>query len=154
MLICYFSIWRERSARMAFFDMRTCPHIGPKLTCHRPGTKYCVDTFFYFRTLWNPPPLILFFLPLALRHNFSPWSLFFCQCSRLLFVIIPPYLGEYHASTSSTFSGTLAASSAVMAVAVAVVAAAEDAGLQQPLRRSCAIKLLSGRMVFQQRRHE
>jgi hypothetical protein len=71
---------------MAFLDMRTCPHIGPKLACRRPGTKYCVDLFFYFRTLWNPPPvhpLMLIFLPLALRPNISPWSLFPCQCSRL-----------------------------------------------------------------------
>jgi len=57
-------IWWERSARMAFFDMRTCPHIGPKCACRRPGTKYCVDLFFYFRTLWNTPPLMLLFLPL------------------------------------------------------------------------------------------
>ena len=36
---------------------------GPKLACRRPGTKYCVDLFFYFRTLWNPPPLMLFMQP-------------------------------------------------------------------------------------------
>ena len=116
---------------MAFFDMQTCPHIGPKLACRRPGTKYCVDLFFYFRTLWNPPPLMLFFLPLALRHNFSPWSLFLCQCSRLLFAITPPYLGEYCASTSSTLLGVLAASLAAAAVA------AEDAGLQRPRAFMC-----------------
>ncbi len=84
--LLFFFIWRERSARMAFFDMRTCPHIGPKLACRRPGTKYCVDLFvYYFRTLWNPPApsLMLFFLPLTLRPNFSPWSLFLCQCSCL-----------------------------------------------------------------------
>ena len=63
-LLIFSIIWRERSARMAFFDMRTCPHIGPKLACRRPGTKYCVDLFFYFRTLWNTPSLMLLFLPL------------------------------------------------------------------------------------------
>ncbi len=73
-----------------------------------PSTKYCVDLFFYFRTLWNPPPpvhpLMLIFLPLAL---------FPCQCSRLvfLFATIPPYLGEYRTSMSGTLSGALAASS-------------------------------------------
>jgi hypothetical protein len=65
---------------MAFFAMRTCPHIDPKLACRRPGTKYCVDLFFLEPP---PPPLMLIFLPLALRPNFSPWSLFPCQCSRL-----------------------------------------------------------------------
>ena len=44
-----------RSARTAFFDMRICSHIGPKLACRRPGTKYCVDLF-CFRTLWSSPP--------------------------------------------------------------------------------------------------
>jgi hypothetical protein len=32
-----------------------CPHFGAKLAYCRPGTKYCVDLFF-FRTLWNSPP--------------------------------------------------------------------------------------------------
>ena len=97
---------------MAFFDMRTCPHIGPKLTCRRPGTKYCADLFFLFQNTLEPPPvhpLMLVFLPLALRPNFSPWSLFPCQCSRILFATIPPYLGEYRTSTSGTLSGALAA---------------------------------------------
>ena len=76
LIICCFFHLAGRIARMAFFDMRTCPHIGPKLACRRPGTKYCVNLFVYFRTLWNPPA------PSELP-NFSPWSLFLCQCSCL-----------------------------------------------------------------------
>jgi hypothetical protein len=74
--LLFFSIWWERSARTAFFDTRTCPHIGSKLACRRPGTKYCVDLFFQ-------NPLQSFLLPLGLRLNFSPRSLFLCQCSHL-----------------------------------------------------------------------
>ena len=80
---------------------------GPKLACRRPGTKYCVDLFFYFRTLWNPPPLKLFFLLLALRPTFHHGLCFFASVA---VSITPPYLGEYRASTSSTLSGALAAS--------------------------------------------
>jgi len=36
-----FSIWRERSTCMVFFDMRTCPHFGAKLACRRSGTYIC-----------------------------------------------------------------------------------------------------------------
>jgi hypothetical protein len=109
-LICCFFSFAGKISTHAFFDMRTCPHIGPKLACRRSGTKYCVDCFFLFQNTLEPPPsLMLFFLPLALRPNFSPWSLFLCQCSRLLFAITPPYLGEYRTSTSGTLSGALAA---------------------------------------------
>ena len=93
---------------MAFFAMRTCPHIDPKLACRRPGTKYCVDLFFLEPP---PPPLMLIFLPLALRPNFSPWSFFLSSVAVFLFATIPPYLDEYRTSTSGTLSGALAASS-------------------------------------------
>ena len=72
---------------MAFFDMRTCPHIGQN--SHVVGLVQiiawtCLFISEHFGT-WNPPAssLMLFFLPLTLRPNFSPWSLFLCQCSCL-----------------------------------------------------------------------
>jgi hypothetical protein len=86
LICCFFHLAGKISTHGIFRHAdRTCPHIGPKLACRRPGTKYCVDLFVYFRTLWNPPApsLMLFFLPLTLRPNFSPWSLFLCQCSCL-----------------------------------------------------------------------
>ena len=50
-----------RSARTAFFDMRICSHIGPKLACRRPGTKYCVDLFFISEHFGTLPPLCVIF---------------------------------------------------------------------------------------------
>ena len=58
---------------MAFFNMRTsCPHIGPKLACRRPGTKYCVDLFLFlvhFGTL--PPEVILTSVMVAQTQLFT-----------------------------------------------------------------------------------
>jgi hypothetical protein len=50
-----------RSVRTAFFDMRICSHIGPKLACRRPGTKYCVDLFFISEHFGTLPPLCVIF---------------------------------------------------------------------------------------------
>jgi hypothetical protein len=46
------------------FQDAECPHFGAKLPCRRPGTKYCVDLFFFQNTL-ELSPLKSFLLPLA-----------------------------------------------------------------------------------------
>jgi len=92
--------------------MRTCPHFRAKLTCRRPGTKYCVDLFFleHFRTL--PPEVI--FTSVSSDPTFHQSLCYFASVAAFLFAITPPYLGEYHASTRGTLSGALVALSLLL----------------------------------------
>ncbi len=55
MLICCFFHLAGKISTHGIFRHADMSTYGPKLACRRPGTKYCVDLFFYFRTLWNPP---------------------------------------------------------------------------------------------------
>jgi hypothetical protein len=55
-LICCFFHLAGKISMHGIFRHADMSHIGPKLACRRSGTKYCVDCFFYFRTLWNSPP--------------------------------------------------------------------------------------------------
>ena len=124
LICCFFFIWREKSARTAFFDMWTCPHIGPKLACRRPGTKYCVDLFFFLEnTLELFPPSDDIFSSVSSNPTFHHGLCFFAIVAAFLFATIPPYLGEYRTSTSGTLLGALAASSFFM---LSSAAAAED----------------------------
>jgi hypothetical protein len=79
-------------------------------------------------------PLKSFLLPLLFITQAFPHGLcFFASGSRLLlFASIPPYLSEYHASTSGTLLRALA-------VLASLAAAAEDALLSWRLRQAAVV---------------
>ena len=160
-LICYFSIC------MAFFDMRTssCLHFGAKLACRRPGTKYCVDLFF-FRTLWLPPEVI--FTSVSSDPTFHHGLCFFASVATFLFATTPPTsvsIARLRAVRCRGRWRLRPRRHPIISPSLAVAAAAaEDALLSRRRwqwaaaavgcsawrwRRSCAIKLSSGRTVIQ-----
>jgi hypothetical protein len=78
-----------------------------------------------FRTLWNSPHEVIIFTSVISNLTFQHDLYFITSVAAFLFAITPPYIGEYH--TSTTTRGTLSGGTlAALSSSLPAVAAAEE----------------------------